>query len=69
MFFGTLTIANDGFSIVFGLPNHWNQWFSMVKDHWSNDGMVSMDRTGLSPATINPEGQHDLFKQGKDKIS
>ena len=47
MFFGTLTIANDGFSMVFGLPNHWFQWFSMVKDHWSNDGMVSMDRTGL----------------------
>ena len=48
MFFGTLTIANDGFSMVFGSPNHWFQWFSMVKDHWSNDGMVSMDRTGLN---------------------
>ena len=47
MFFGTLTIANDGFSMVFGSPNHWFQWFSMVKDHWSNDGMVSMDRPGL----------------------
>merc|ERR1711989_41232 len=31
--FDTLTIANNG--------------FSMVRDHWSNDGMVSMDRTGL----------------------
>ena len=47
MFFGTLTIANNGFSMVFRSPNHWFQWFSMVKDHWSNDGMVSMDRTGL----------------------
>ena len=47
MFFGTLAIANDGFSMVFGSPNHWFRWFSMVQDHWSNDGMVSMDRTGL----------------------
>ena len=47
MFFGTLTIANNGFSMVFGSPNYWFQWFSMVMDHWSNDGMVSMDRTGL----------------------
>ena len=47
MFFGMLTIDNDGFSMVLGLSNHWFQWFSMVKDHWSNDGMVSMDRTGL----------------------
>ena len=48
MFFGMLTIDNDGFSMVLGLSNHWFQWFSMVKDHWSNDGMVSMDRTGLA---------------------
>ena len=48
MFFGMLTIDNDGFSMVLGLSNHWFQWFSMVKDHWSNDGMVSMDRTGLN---------------------
>ena len=31
MFFGTLTIANGGFSLVFGPPNH---LFSMVKGHW-----------------------------------
>ena len=53
MFFGTLAIANDGFSMVFGSPNHWFQWFLMVKDHWSNDGMVSMDRTGLLQALKN----------------
>ena len=47
MFFGTLTIANNGFSMVFGSPNYWFQWFSMVKGHWSNDGMVSMDCPGL----------------------
>ena len=52
MFFGTLTIANNGFSMVFGSPNHWFQWFLMVKDHWSNDGMVSMDRTGLVVAFV-----------------
>ena len=47
MFFGTLAIANDGFSMVFGSPNHWFQWFSMVKYHWSNNRMVSMDWSGL----------------------
>ena len=53
MFFDTLTIANDGFSMVFGSPNHLFQWFSMVKDHWSNDGMVSMDRTGLGRSNVS----------------
>ena len=53
MFFGTLTIANNGFSMVFGSPNYWFQWFSMVMDHWSNDGMVSMDRTGLMKTIKN----------------
>ena len=47
MFFGTLTIAKDGFSMVFGSPNCWFQWFLMVKDHWSNNGMESIDRSGL----------------------
>ena len=55
MFFGMLTIDNDGFSMVLGLSNHWFQWFSMVKDHWSNDGMVSMDRTGLNADMDPPE--------------
>ena len=56
MFFGTLTIAIDGLSMIFGSPNHWFKRFSMVKDHLSNygmvlmeyfDGMVSMERSGL----------------------
>ena len=34
-------------SVVFGLFHHWFQWFSMVWDHCSNDGMVSMDRSDL----------------------
>ena len=50
--FGTLAIGNDGFSMVLWSPDHWFQWFSMVKDHWSNDGMVLMDRTGLQLKTV-----------------
>ena len=60
MFFGMLTIDNDGFSMVLGLSNHWFQWFSMVKDHWSNDGMVSMDRTGLGEDEDDHHQQGDL---------
>ena len=33
----------DGFLFSY----HRFQWFSMVPDHWSNDAMVSMDRSGL----------------------
>ena len=47
MFFGGLTIAINGFSMVFLFFYHRFQWFSMVLDHWSNDAMVSMDRCGL----------------------
>jgi len=47
MFFGGLTIAINGFSMVFLFFYHRFQWFSMVPDHWSNDAMVSMDRRGL----------------------
>ena len=47
MFFGTLTIDINGFLLVLGSFNHWFQWFSMVRDHWWNDGMVSMDRYTL----------------------
>ena len=65
MFFGMLTIDNDGFSMVLGLSNHWFQWFSMVKDHWSNDGMVSMDRTGLQ----GKEQELEVFQGGKCSVS
>ena len=47
MFFCNLTIAINGFSMVFLFFYHRFQWFSMVPDHWSNDAMVSMDRRGL----------------------
>ena len=33
----------DGFLFSY----HRFQWFSMVPDHWSNDAMVSMDRSDL----------------------
>ena len=47
MFLGGLTIAINGFTMVFWCCYHRFQWFSMVPDHWSNDAMVSMDRCGL----------------------
>ena len=47
MFFGALTIGINGFSMVFGSCYHRVQWFSMVRDHWSKDGMVSMDCNAL----------------------
>ena len=46
-FLGGLTIAINGFKMVFWCCYHRCQWFSMVLDHWSNDAMVSMDRCGL----------------------
>ena len=52
MFFSPLTIAFNGFSMVWGSFNHWIQWFSMVMDHWSNDAMVSMDRSPLSQTKV-----------------
>ena len=48
MFLGGLTIAINGFTMVFRCCYHRFQWFLMVPDHWSNDAMVSMDRCGLT---------------------
>ena len=47
MFFSPLTIAFIGFSVVLGSFNHWFQLYSMVADHWSNDVMVSRERSSL----------------------
>ena len=47
-FLGGLTIAINGFTMVFLCCYHRFQWFSMVPDHWLNDAMVSMDRCGLT---------------------
>ena len=35
----------DGFHSV----NHWWRCFSMVANHWSNDAMVTIHRSGLDP--------------------
>ena len=48
MIFGGLTIAINGFTMVFWCCYHRFQWFLMVPDHWSNNAMVSMDRCGLT---------------------
>ena len=47
MFLGGLTIAINGFTMVFWCCYHRFQWFSMVPDHWLNNAMVPMDRCGL----------------------
>ena len=52
MFFSPLTISFIGFFMVLGSFNHWFQWYSMVVDHWSNDVMVSSERSSLDQAFI-----------------
>jgi len=42
------TIGTDGFSMVFSLETMVFQWFPMVANHWSNDGMVTIHRRGLT---------------------
>ena len=37
----------DGFAMVFGLATIGLDGFSMVANHWSNDGMVTIHRSGL----------------------
>ena len=41
------TIGTNGFSMVFSLETMVFQWFPMVANHWSNDGMVTIHRSGL----------------------
>ena len=33
--------------MVLKFSNNWTQWFPMVGNHWSNDGMVTIHRYGL----------------------
>ena len=61
------TIGPNGFTMVFGpatiAPDVF-QWFSMVTNHWSNDGMVKIHRYGLNlffylkPKLRNPKSEH-----------
>ena len=48
-FFSLATIGLDGFAMVFGLATIGLDGFSMVANHWSNDGMVTIHRSGLPP--------------------
>jgi hypothetical protein len=48
-FFSLATIGLDGFAMVFGLATIGLDGFSMVANHWSNDGMVTIHRSGLDP--------------------
>ena len=42
------TIGTNGFSMVFSIRDDDFQWFPMVGNHWSNDGMVMIHRYGLA---------------------
>ena len=68
MFFGGLTIAINGFSMVFLFFYHRFQWFSMVPDHWSNNAMVSMDRHGLFVGEFSGENCWLLLKSSPDLV-
>ena len=59
MFLGGLTIAINGFTMVFWCCYHRFWWFLMVSDHWSNDAMVSMDRCGL----VTPFDKYMICKE------
>ena len=50
----------NGFVVRQPLDTMVFQWFSMVANHWSDDGMVTIHRSGL------PEAQRT---QGIDSIS
>ena len=51
-FFSLATIGLDGFAMVFGLATIGLDGFSMVANHWSNDGMVTIHRSGLCETLI-----------------
>ena len=40
----------NGFEVRQPLDTMVFQWFSMVANHWSNDGMVTIHRSGLNPS-------------------
>ena len=47
MVFGPANIDADGFEVRQPLDTMVYQWFPMVANHWSNDGMVTIHRYGL----------------------
>ena len=58
MVFGPATIDADGFEVRqpldtmvfqwFSMVSNGFQWFPMVANYWSNDGMVTIHRYGLT---------------------
>ena len=58
-FFSLATIGLDGFAMVFGLATIGLNGFSMVANHWSNDGMVTIHRYGLTQCN----GILDIFQK------
>ena len=48
MVFGLKTIGTNDFSMVFPLERMVFQWFPMVANHWSDNGMVTIHRSGLA---------------------
>ena len=57
-FFSLATIGLDGFAMVFGLATIGLDGFSMVANHWSNDGMVTIHRSGLPKSTMSTTKFH-----------
>ena len=47
MVFGPATIDADDFEVWQPLDTMVFQWFPMVANHWSNDGVVTIHRRGL----------------------
>ena len=58
MEFGPKTIASNGFSMIFWTPKPLVamvfQWFPMVANHWSDNGMVTIHRSGQDTKADRP---------------
>ena len=62
MVFGPATIDADSFEVRQPLDTMVFQWFPMVVNHWSNNGMVTIHRYGLLPFLhINSTDQASLI--------
>ena len=53
MVFGPATIDADGFEVRQPLDTMVFQWFPMVANSWSNNGMVTIHRHGLNERLQN----------------
>ena len=60
------TIGRNGFPMDFGpktIASNGFQWFPMVANHWSYDGMVTIHRSGLKAIIINLIAQASSWSQ------